>query len=176
MAKYPSQNKAVGSLKGTSAGTVSTILNRKYENISDEMFRSIASQVGSVAASGGWKIVETGAYREIRFAMSDAQEFRNVTWIVGDAGCGKTTTAQLYREENREVFYVLCSEDMSKAEFIREIARTVGLRFEGRTLRELWDLIIIQIRKCAVQAKNSARMTGKKAILQFSNSPKYKKR
>jgi DNA transposition AAA+ family ATPase len=86
--------------------------------------------------------VETGAYQEIRFALKDAQEFRNVTWVVGDAGCGKTTTAQMYAQENREVFYVLCSEDMSKAEFIREIARTVGLRSEGYTLRELWDLII----------------------------------
>jgi Cdc6-like AAA superfamily ATPase len=139
--RYPSQNKAVGSLKGTSAGTVSTILNGKYENVSDEMFRNIASQIGTGNATG-WRIVETGAYQEIRFAMEDAQRWRNVTWIVGDAGCGKTTTAQQYAREHREVFYVLCSEDMSKAEFIREIARNVGLRSEGYTLRELWDLII----------------------------------
>jgi len=140
-AKYPSQNKASGSLKGVSAGTVSTILNGKYDNISDEMFRNIASQVGNNSA-GGWQIVETNTYQEIRFAMKDAQEFRNVTWIVGDAGCGKTTTAQMYQQEHREVFYVLCSEDMSKAEFIREIARTIGLKTQGYTLRELWDMII----------------------------------
>jgi len=139
--KYPSQNKAAGSLKGVSAGTVSTILNGKYDNISDEMFRNIAMQVGSGNATG-WQIVETGAYREIWFAMEDAQEWRNVTWIVGDAGCGKTTTAQLYAQEHREVFYVLCSEDMSKAEFIREIARTIGLKTDGYTLRDLWDIII----------------------------------
>ena len=140
-AKYPSQNKASGSLKGVSAGTVSTILNGKYESISDEMFRNIAAQVGAGNATG-WQIVETGAYQEVRYAMNDAQNYRSVTWIVGDAGCGKTTTAKLYAQEHREVFYVLCSEDMSKAEFIREIARTVGLRSEGYTLRELWDLII----------------------------------
>jgi DNA transposition AAA+ family ATPase len=141
-AKYPSQNRATGSLKGVSAGTVSTLLSGRYENISDEMFRNIAAQVGGVSASGGWQIVETGAFQEIRFAVKDAQEFRNVTWIVGDAGCGKTTAAQAYRQEGREVFYVLCSEDMSKAEFIRETARAIGLRYEGYTLRELWDMII----------------------------------
>ena len=140
--KFPSQNKASGSLKGVSAGTVSTILNGKYENISDEMFRNIASQVSAGANAGGWQIVETSAYQEIRFALSDAQEWRNVTWVVGDAGCGKTTTAQMYAQENKEVFYVLCSEDMSKAEFIREIARTIGLKTDGYTLRESWDLII----------------------------------
>ena len=47
VAKYPSQNKAVGSLKNTSVGTVSNIVNGKYENISDEMFRNIASQIGA---------------------------------------------------------------------------------------------------------------------------------
>ena len=140
--RFQSQNKASGSLKGVSAGTVSTILNSKYENISDEMFRNIASQIGGGANAGGWQIVETNAYQEIRFALSDAQEWRNVTWIVGDAGCGKTTTAQMYAQENKEVFYVLCSENMSKAEFIREIARTIGIKSDGYTLRGLWDLII----------------------------------
>lgn len=46
VAKYPSQNKAAGSLKNTSVGTISSIVNGKYENISDDMFRKIASQVG----------------------------------------------------------------------------------------------------------------------------------
>ena len=45
VAKYPSQTKAAGSLKGVSVGTVSNILNGRYENISDEMFRNVASQV-----------------------------------------------------------------------------------------------------------------------------------
>lgn len=36
VSKYPSQNKAVNSL-GISAGTISTILNGKFDNISDEI-------------------------------------------------------------------------------------------------------------------------------------------
>lgn len=44
--KYPSQNKAAASLDGTSAGTVSSVLSGKWENISDDMWRKIASQVG----------------------------------------------------------------------------------------------------------------------------------
>lgn len=141
VAKYPSQNKASGSLKGVSAGTVSTILNGKYENISDEMFRNISSQV-STGTSSGWRIVETSAYNEINYAMKDAQQWRNVTWIIGEAGCGKTTTAGLYAKEHKEVFYVLCSEDMKKGDFIREIARTIGIKAEGYTLQQTWDLII----------------------------------
>jgi DNA transposition AAA+ family ATPase len=142
VAKYPSQNKAVGSLKNVSVGTVSNIVNGKYENISDEMFRNIAAQVGSRSKETGWQIVETSAYQEIRYALDDAQHWRNVTWIVGEAGCGKTTTARLYTEENREVFYILCSEDMKKGDFVREIAHKVGIKTDGHNIREIWSLIL----------------------------------
>ena len=76
VAKYPSQTKAAGSLKGVSVGTVSNILNGRYENISDEMFRN---------------------------------------------------------------------EDMKKGDFVREIARTVGIRTEGYNIREVWGLILDDI-------------------------------
>jgi DNA transposition AAA+ family ATPase len=139
--RYRSQNKAAESLKGVSAGTVSTILNGKYETISDEMFRNIAAQVATGATATGWQIVETKAYRDIIYAMDDAQKWRNITWITGEAGCGKTTAAQIYAQEHGEVFYIRCDEDMKKSDFIRELARTVGLKTDGYGLRELWDLI-----------------------------------
>lgn len=143
-AKYPSQTKAAGSLKNISTGTVSNILNGVYEKISDDMFRNVASQLGSSNPSG-WQIVETGAYQEITRVLSDAQRWRNVTWVIGEAGCGKSTTARNYREEYKEVFYVLCSEDMKKGDFVREIARTVGIRTEGCNIREVWELILDNI-------------------------------
>ncbi len=144
VSKYPSQTKAVGSLKGISAGTVSNILNGRFENISDEMFRNVASQIGGIGTSG-WQIVETGAYQEITEVLKDAQTWRNVTWVVGEAGSGKSTTANMYRQEKKEVFYILCSEDMKKGDFVREIARTVGIRSEGYNIRETWSLILDDI-------------------------------
>ncbi len=139
VAKYPSQNKAASSL-GASAATLSSILSGKWKNISDEMFRSIAAKIGSPQT--GWQIVETGAFQEINYALSDAQEWKNVTWVVGDAGQGKTTTARAYATEHSEVFYILCSEDMKKGDFVREIARCVGIRTDGHNLREIWGLIL----------------------------------
>ncbi len=139
--KYPSQAKAASSLRGTSAGTVSSILNGKWELISDDMWRIIADQIG-VRSDNGWQIVETGAYQEITFALDDAQRWKNVMWVVGEAGCGKTTASKLYASEHREVFYLQCSEDIHKGEFVREIARLVGIRGEGCTVRELWKAIL----------------------------------
>lgn len=145
--RYPSQNKAAGSLEGISAGTLSSMINGNWSRISDAMWTKVAEQVkptGSNSATG-WTIVETGAYQEISYAMQDAQEYMNVTWIVGEAGCGKTTTGRLYAEEHKEAFYILCSEDMLKGEFVRTIARKLGIRSEGYTVRELWQEIIDSI-------------------------------
>ena len=141
VAKYGSQNKAAQSLVGISAATVSQLLKGNWDNVSDEMWRNVASQIG-YKQGDGWQIVETVAYKEMVFALLDAKEWKNVTWVVGDAGCGKTTTARLFAEEQREAFYVLCSEDMKKSDFVREIARKVGLRTEGYSIRELLDRII----------------------------------
>lgn len=145
--RYPSQNKAAGSLEGISAGTLSSMINGNWSRISDSMWTKVAEQVkptGSGSATG-WTIVQTGAFQEISYAMQDAQEYMNVTWVVGEAGCGKTTTGRLYAEEHKEAFYILCSEDMLKGEFVRTIARKLGIRSEGYTVRELWQEIIDSI-------------------------------
>lgn len=143
VAKYPSQNKAAASLKGTSAATISAILGGKWEKISDEMFRLINAQLG--IPETGWQLVETAPWHEITFALDDARQTCNVTWVVGEAGCGKTTTAQAYTRGHRGVSYILCSEDMRKGDFIREIARTLGLRTDGLTLRQLWTVILDEV-------------------------------
>lgn len=145
--RYPSQNKAAGSLEGISAGTLSSMLNGNWSRISDAMWTKVAEQVKPTGSSSatGWTIVETGAFQEISYAMQDAQEYMNVTWVVGEAGCGKTTTGRLYAESHKEAFYILCSEDMLKGEFVRTIARRLGIRSEGYTVRELWQEIIDSI-------------------------------
>ena len=142
VSKFASQNKAVASMKGTSAGTVSNILNGKWDNISEDMWRKVSDQVGLVNGSEkDWQVVETHAFHEITIALKDAQTFKNVTWVVGEAGCGKTTTARIFGEENREVYYILCSEDLHKGDFVREIAHNMGIRTDGFTVRELWITI-----------------------------------
>lgn len=142
VAKYPSQNKAAASLNGISAGTLSAILNGKHEAISEEMWRNIASQITLPSGGAEWQFVETHTYKEIAFALGDAQQYKKVRWITGDAGCGKTTTAGLYAAENREVFTVLCDEDMRKGDFVREIARKVGFKSAGMRIRDILDTAI----------------------------------
>lgn len=143
--RYPSQNKAAASLHGVSAGTISSILNGKYENISDEMFRNIYSQVSTPHQAAGLQIVETTALHEIIAAMQDAQEWQDVTWVVGESGCGKTTAASVYQSSHKEVYTLLCSEDMKKGDFVRELAAVIGVNANGHNIREILSAIIARI-------------------------------
>lgn len=140
---YPTRNRASESLNGVSAATVSQILNSKYANISDDMFTKIATQIGFSFEK--WQLHESTAFKEITYAFSDAQLYKNVTWVVGDAGCGKTTAAIDYRKNHRNVFYILCSEDMRKSDFVREIAKQVGAPTDGTNLRDTLEYAISMI-------------------------------
>ena len=137
---YPSQNRASESLNGVSAATVSQISNGKYANISDDMFSRIAAQIGYSLES--WTLTESDAFRRFTFAMTNAQEYNDTTWVVADAGCGKTTAAIEYRRSHRNVFYILCSEDMKKSDFVREIAKQVGAPVDGTNLRDMLEYAI----------------------------------
>lgn len=140
---YPSQNRASESLNGVSAATVSQICNSKYTSISDDMFSRIAAQIGYSLER--WTLTESDAFKRITFYMADAQAYKNTTWIVGDAGCGKTTAAIEYRRTHRNVFYILCSEDMKKSDFVREIAKQVGAPVDGTNLRDILEYAISMI-------------------------------
>lgn len=135
---FPSRNRASESLQGVSAAVVSQILNTKYESISDDMFSRIAAQIGF--SFKHWTICESENFRLATYVLADAQMYKNVTWMVGDAGCGKTTAAIEFRRTHRNVFYILCSEDMKRSDFVREIAKQVGAPTDSTSnLRDMLD-------------------------------------
>lgn len=135
---FPSRNRASESLQGVSAAVVSQILNTKYESISDDMFSRIAAQIGF--SFEHWTICESENFRLATYVLADAQMYKNVTWMVGDAGCGKTTAAIEVRRTHRNVFYILCSEDMKRSDFVREIAKQVGAPTDSTSnLRDMLD-------------------------------------
>lgn len=132
--RFPSQNRAANTLVGVSAGTISTILNSKYETISDEMFFKIRSQISPKKADD-WALCETMLYKELTTLLSDAQMYQNVAWAVSPAGSGKSTTAADYASKNENAFVISCSEDMKRGDFIRELARVIGVNVSDMSLR-----------------------------------------
>lgn len=65
-----SQNAAAKSLRGVSAATVSQMLNGKWELIADDMWRTVANQIGYDPRR--WAVVETEGYARMTQVLSDA--------------------------------------------------------------------------------------------------------
>lgn len=132
--RFPSQNRAANSLVGVSSGTMSTILNGRYETISDEMFMKIRAQISPKKADD-WNLCETMLYKELNTLLADAQQYQNVAWAVSPAGSGKSTTASDYASKHENAFVISCSEDMKRGDFIRELARVIGVNVTDMSLR-----------------------------------------
>jgi len=132
--RYGSRNSAAESLKNVSASTIHSVLNGKWENISDAMWKSIRVQVSDSTTSNEWQIVETPTFKDVHFVLSQAQANKDMTWLTVKAGSGKTTTAEYYRAQNRNVIYLLCDEDMRKSSFAIELARAAGMRINTQVL------------------------------------------
>ncbi len=140
VSRYPSQNKAANSMAGIiSAGTLSNLLQGKYDTISDEMFMKVRAHVSG--RNNDWTLCRTRLYDELTTLLEDAQEYANVAWAVSPAGSGKTTTVSDYvrKPEHENAFVISCSEDMKRGDFIREMARVIGIDVSDMSLRTALD-------------------------------------
>lgn len=140
--RFKSQNQAVNSLKGISTGTVSQMLNGKWENISEDMWLKLQAQI---AQPSGWKICQTHAFQDVMTFLSFARDESSVVWVTGPAGIGKTTAARIFANDRKNVFILPCSEDMHKSDFVRELAGKIGVNTNGLTVRETLQAIIKQL-------------------------------
>lgn len=129
-----SQNKAAQQI-GVSPATISAVMNGQWEKLKEAMLRRIADQVRPVG-SEEWAVVDTTALQEMHMIFRDMKEDAGCIWVTGEAGSGKSTAAKLYAEQNREVFVVLCGEDMHRSHFVHAIADAVGVRSDGMTTRQ----------------------------------------
>lgn len=155
IAKFGSMNKAANNLTRVSSATLSAIVNRKYQNISDEMWRNIRAQVATGTKDDPrTALVETSVTKDLAFCMAENRANKDFIWAISPAGSGKTVASKLART-SKNTFYVLCDEDMKKSDFAIELAKAVGIKAtthrKARTLildvvgylREMEDVLII---------------------------------
>ena len=67
-----SQNKATNSLQDVSGATITQMLTKNWELISEKMWRSVAAQIGVKYTK--WNIVETRNYKALTSIFQNAQE------------------------------------------------------------------------------------------------------
>ena len=140
-----SQNKAAKTLKGVSPATVSQVLNGNWELISEDMWRTIATQIGYDARK--WAVVQTEGYNEMYEVLSDAQENALVFAVIGDAGCGKSQAIKVYGERNRNTLVLSCSEYWNRKQFLMELLRSLGVDAAGCTVVDMVADAVHQLKR-----------------------------
>ena len=137
--RYPSNNMASASLKNISAATISNILNGKWNNISEDMWKRLESQL---VRNEGWQIFSTSAFQDMTLYLSYAQHHSNVMWVAAPAGIGKSTAAASYAALHRNVFRLTCAPDMTRSDFVHELAGQIGVRTNGMSVRAAFNEIL----------------------------------
>ena len=140
-----SRNAAAKSLTGVSAGTISQILNGKWDLIADDMWRTIANQTGYDPR--GWNVVETEGYRRMTQVLTDSQRHSLVMAVVGDAGCGKSQAIKAYAASRRGVIALSCSEYWNRKEFLGELLQSLGVEPGGTTVADMVREAIRQLKR-----------------------------
>lgn len=133
--RFGGQNKAARLMEGVSGATVSQIVNGRWADIADEMWRKVAAQTG--CESEPWNAVKTNTYRDLTALLEDAQA--NSLWmaITGNAGTGKTYTCGQYARGHRDVYVVSCDPDWTKRDFFSAALRRMGKDAAGLNLTQM---------------------------------------
>lgn len=140
--RYPSNNMAAASLKNISTATISNILNEKWNNISEDMWKRLESQL---VKNEGWQIFSTRAYQDMTLYMGYCQQHSSVMWIAAPAGIGKSTASSSYAALHRNVFRLTCAPDMTRSDFVHELAGQVGVRTNGMSIRSAFGEVLRHI-------------------------------
>lgn len=141
-----SQNKAANSLNGVSSATVSKVLSGNWDTIADEMWRSIAGQIGGHKVEG-WQLVETRAYKAMTFTLENAQRDSLVMAVIGEAGSGKTEAIKNYAAKGRNVYHLVCSEYWNRRTFMAKVLQSMGEIYSGTTVADMMDAIVDTLKR-----------------------------
>lgn len=127
MSARSSQNK-LSIQAGISAGTLSQMINGKWDLIKDEMWNKVRMNLG---ITFGWQTAKTTNYVQLNNLLNSVQTRSISICISHDAGAGKTHTYKEYAKQNRNVIFVECNNYWTKKIYMRELVRACGLETGG---------------------------------------------
>ena len=116
-----------------SAAIYSQIKNGKIDKVlSDTQWLVIAHQLGVQVNDNGWKVARTQVYTEIEDNLLYCKTYSKSMILVDDCGIGKTFCARHIVKQQKNAFYTDCSQAKTKQQFIRLLAKTIGVDDTGR--------------------------------------------
>lgn len=142
--RYESQNKAAKSLNNVSAATISQLLNNNWDLIADDMFRSVAKQIGY--SSNVWNTVITTDFKMLSDLLREAQTNSLAMGIIGNAGSGKSIAQKNYASNNKNAYLLSCNEYWNRKFFLSELLTVMGYDYSGLTVGEMMAEVVKRIK------------------------------
>ena len=140
---FPSQ-AALGTVVGLDRGTISKIINGYDQDLlSDKKWLLIARKIG-LKVGDDWKVAKTMVFQIISSHLQECQRNSVGGILCDDADIGKSFTAKIYCRENKNAFYIDCSQYKTKNLFIRGLATTLGVNYYGR-YKDVYEKIVDHI-------------------------------
>jgi hypothetical protein len=100
--------------------------------LSDTAWITIGRQLQVKVFEDNWKVARTSVYSEIEDNLSFCKELSRSMVLVDDCGIGKTFCTKHIIRKMKNTFYVDCSQAKSKQQFIKLLAKTIGIDNHGK--------------------------------------------
>jgi len=91
----------------------------------------LGRELGISTNTRKWNAVETDVFLQIREEIMFCKQFSKSRIFVDNCGIGKTFTAKYLAKTLKNCFYLDCTQCKKKVEFIKALARVVGVEVKG---------------------------------------------
>lgn len=92
----------------------------------------LGREMGISTNTRKWNAVETDVFLQIREEILFCKQFSKSRIFVDNCGIGKTFTAKYLSKTLKNCFYLDCTQCKKKNEFIKALARIVGVEVKGK--------------------------------------------
>ena len=94
----------------------------------------LGRELGVSTNTRQWNAVETDVFMQIREEIMFCKQFSKSRIFVDNCGIGKTFTAKYLSKTLKNCFYLDCTQSKKKNEFIKALARVVGVEVKGKII------------------------------------------
>lgn len=100
--------------------------------ISDAKWLNLGSMFGVTVDSRKWKTAKTAVFKLIEEEILFCKEYSKSLICADECGIGKTHAAKYLSLQLRNAFYIDCKQAKTSHQFIRQLARIIGVDSQGR--------------------------------------------
>lgn len=100
--------------------------------LSDSQWLTIGRLLNVTLRNDTWKVARTSVYNELEKALKFCQTYSKSMVLVDDCGIGKTFCTKHILKTMKNAFYFDCSQAKTKQQFIRQLAKTLGVDHSGK--------------------------------------------